>query len=141
MKRQSMMLAAVLAAAAAVLLAGSIGRTAERQPENEQPMIDGVMRVDAGPLLSKIDKLEAELVMLRTLAEKLSKSIESMQKSLGKMQEAMVSLEKPEKWKYHLLYSTGNTAVNRLGEQGWELVTAGSNFLVFRRPVVEQPQE
>ena len=141
MKRQYMIVAAALAAVVVALFVGSVGRTAERQQEKEQPMLDGLVRVDAGPLLSKIDKVEAELVLLRTVAQKLSERIESMQKSLEKMEEAMASLEKPDKWQYHLLYSTSNTAINRLGEQGWELVTAGSNFLIFRRPAAEQPQE
>jgi len=146
MKRQYMMVAAALTAVVVALLVGSVGRTAERQQEKEQPMLDGLVRVDAGPLLSKIDKVEAELVLLRTVAQKLGERMESMQKSLEKMEEAMASLEKPDKWQYHLLYSAGNTAINRLGEQGWELVTAGSNnagnnYLVFRKPAPEPPEE
>jgi len=146
MKRQYLIVVAAAVVMAATLLIGTAGQTAEKQQEEDQPLLDAVTRVDAGPLLRKIAKLESEVVLLRTAAEQLLEKMETMQKSLAKMEEAIATLEQPEKWQYHLLYSTSSTAINRLGEQGWQLVTAGSNnagnsYLVFRKPAPEPPEE
>ena len=147
MKRQYLIVVAAAAVMAAALLIATAGQTAEKeQQEEDQPLLDAVTRVDAGPLLRKIAKVESELALLRTVAEQLLEKMETMQESLAKMQEAVATLEQPEKWQYHLLYSTSSTAINRLGEQGWQLVTAGANnagnsYLVFRKPAPEPPEE
>lgn len=141
MKKRDLTVVLVLAAAAAALLIGTVGQTAEKDDDEEEQVLGAVMRIDAGPLLRKLDKLEAELLLLRTVNQQLGKKMEAIQESLGKMEKVIAGLEKPEKWQYHLLYNISNTAVNRFGEQGWELVTAGTNYIVFRRPAPETKEE
>lgn len=141
MKRQHLIMTAALVAVAAALFIGTVGHTAESRGQKDQPTLNAVMRIDATPLLNKIDSLQAEMILLRAAAVEISEKLQAMQKSVEDMQDAMATLKRPEKWRYHFLYKVSKTAANSLGEQGWECVTAADNYIVFRKPVVEEPQE
>jgi hypothetical protein len=49
------------------------------------------------------------------------------------MQETMATLRKPEAWRYHIQYNKSEKAVNKLGQQGWELVSVDDDYMVFRK--------
>jgi len=135
MKREYVIIsAAIMAMAAALLLSGS-GITAERAEPEPEPVLNAAMRVDVTPLLEKLDALQAEVVRSRTALEQQAQSIEALRESLGSLEKAIAGIKRPEKWEYHFLWqTTSKTAANNLGEEGWELVAVGTNFLVFRRP-------
>jgi len=133
---------AVMAATLAVLIASGVivatsGQSAEppkQEEQPEQPLLNAVMRLDVGPLVTRLARLEAEAAQLRAVAQQMDEKLTAMKESMAKMADALESLKKPERWQYNFLRSTSNTAANRLAEEGWELVTAGPDLLVFRRP-------
>lgn len=135
-----LMAVAIVAVVAAGAYVASVAQTAERAPE-EQAVIDAAMRVDVTPLLKKLDKLEAEVVQLRTTAEAVNEKMQAMQDSVSKMEKAMDTLKRPAKWRYHFLYQSSNNAADRLGDDGWELVTAGKDsLLIFRKPASDKEE-
>lgn len=136
-----LMALAIVAVVAAGAYVATTAQTAERAPAEEQPVIDAAMRVDIAPLMKKLDKLEAEVVQLRTAAESVNEKMQAMQDGVSKMEKAIATLKKPAKWQYHFLYQGSSNAAERLGEDGWELVTAGKdNLLIFRRPATEKEE-
>ena len=141
MKRQHLVMTAALVAVAAALFIGTAGHTAESRGQEDHPPINAVMRVDAAPLLNKIDSLQAEVILLRETVVEIAQNLQAIQKSAESMQDAMATLKQPNKWQYHILYKISKTAANSLGEEGWECVTANENYLVFRKPLLEEPQE
>ena len=141
MKRQHLIMTAVPVAVVAAMLIGTAGHTAEKRGEKEQPRLNAVTRVDVGPLLNKIDDLEAEIARLRATTEEIGRSLKTIQESVGDMQDSMASLKRPDKWQYHFLYRVSKTAANKLCEQGWECIAAHTNYILFRKPLVEEPQE
>jgi len=133
-KQRLIVIVSLLAGAGLCVYLAAAGHTAEKAKE-EETTIDAAMRVDVAPLLQKIDKLQAEVTQLRAAAEGMNEKLLSMQDSMGKMEKAMDSLRKPDRWQYHFLYQGSNVATNRLADDGWELVTSGKdNLLIFRKP-------
>jgi len=124
--------AATIAAAAYV---ATVAQTAEKPRGDEPPYLGAAMQVDIGPLLKKIDGLQAEIAQLRATAEGLGEKAQAMQTSLDNVEKAIATLERPAKWQYHFLYQNSLNAANKLGEDGWELITSGKDdLLIFRKP-------
>ncbi len=139
-KQRLIVIFGLLAGAGLCVYLAAAGQTAEKAKE-EETTVDAAMRVDLAPLLLKIDKLQAEVTQLRTAAEGMNEKLLSMQDSVGKMEKAMDSLKKPDRWQYHFLYQSSNLAANRLAEDGWELVTSGKdNLLIFRKPAAAKEE-
>ena len=132
-KRRLTLMIALAAVAAAGVAVATGSHSAERKAD-DQPTLDALMRVDISPLTTKLERIEAEIILLRTTAESANEKMEAMQEHMSKMEQALAQL-RPVKYQYHFLYSTSNVAVNRLAEDGWELVTSGKdNLLIFRKP-------
>lgn len=138
MKKQRLtILIALVAVVAACVAAAAVGHSAERK-EAEPPTLDAVMRLDVAPLVAKLEKIEAELILLRTTAETTAERMQAMQESFEKAFAQM----RPAKYQYHFLYSNSNAAANRLADDGWELVTSGKdNLLIFRRAAPEKEEK
>jgi len=133
--RQILMVFSVAATIAVVAYVATVAQTAEKPRADEQPYLGAAMQVDIGPLLKKIDSLQSEITQLRTTADALNEKAQAMQSSLDNVEKAISTLERPAKWQYHFLYQNSLNAANKLGEEGWELITSGKdNLLIFRKP-------
>ncbi|HUW33458.1 MAG TPA: hypothetical protein VM223_17755 [Planctomycetota bacterium] len=133
--RQILMVFSVAATIGAAAYVATIAQTAEKGRTEEQPYLAAAMQVDIGPLLKKMDALQAEIAQLRATADALNEKTQAMQDSLDKVEKAIGTLERPAKWQYHFLYQNSLNAANKLGEDGWELITSGKdNLLIFRKP-------
>ena len=133
--RQILMVFSVAATIGAAAYVATIAQTAEKSRTEEQPYLAAAMQVDIGPLLKKMDALQAEITQLRATADALNEKTQAMQDSLDNVEKAIGTLERPAKWQYHFLYQNSLNAANKLGEDGWELITSGKDsLLIFRKP-------
>jgi hypothetical protein len=56
-------------------------------------------------------------------------------------QPVIEQLRPPAQWQYYVLKSRSETVTNRLGREGWELVTASGEWLYFRKPLAPGAEE
>ena len=114
-----------------------------------------VAEFDITEILKKLDSLEAQVGELRRaiadpkglradLAEATT-AVKAMEKRLAELnaivakqaedlEPVITTLDPATRWEYRCLRTRSESVVNRLGREGWQLVTASGDWLYFRRP-------
>lgn len=144
-------LGAALVAALFVVRTPSIAQEAAA-PQQTQI----VAAIDVTPIKQEMTALRAELAAIRAAVAgekgirgdlaKATEAIQEMSKLIGELVETIgkytkatqpiiEALKPPLRWEYRVLRSRSDRVANRLGLDGWELVTGSEDWLFFKRPL------
>lgn len=144
-------LGAALVAALFVVRTPSIAQEAAA-PQQTQI----VAAIDVTPIKQEMTALRAELAAIRAAVTgekgirgdlaKATEAIQEMSKLIGELVETIgkytkatqpiiEALKPPLRWEYRVLRSRSDRVANRLGLDGWELVTGSEDWLFFKRPL------
>lgn len=144
-------LGAALVAALFVVRTPSIAQEAAA-PQQTQI----VAAIDVTPIKQEMTALRAELAAIRAAVAgekgirgdlaKATEAIQEMSKLIGELVETVgkytkatqpiiEALKPPLRWEYRVLRSRSDRVANRLGLDGWELVTGSEDWLFFKRPL------
>lgn len=144
-------LGAALVAALFVVRTPSIAQEAAA-PQQTQI----VAAIDVTPIKQEMTALRAELAAIRAAVAgekgirgdlaKATEAIQEMSKLIGELAETIgkytkatqpiiEALKPPLRWEYRVLRSRSDRVANRLGLDGWELVTGSEDWLFFKRPL------
>jgi hypothetical protein len=146
--------------AAALALPMALSSAGEARPA---PSAKVVATVDVGPIQDQLAALRAELMVLRqsvsdpkglrseiagaaaavkAMDGRLNQIAELVKEQSKSLAPIITALDPATKWEYRCLRSRSETVCNRLGREGWQLVTGSEDWLFFRRPLpVEEKQE
>lgn len=115
-----------------------------------------VAAIDVTPIKQEMTALRAELAAIRAAVAgekgirgdlaKATEAIQEMSKLIGELAETIgkytkatqpiiEALKPPLRWEYRVLRSRSDRVANRLGLDGWELVTGSEDWLFFKRPL------
>lgn len=115
-----------------------------------------VAAIDVTPIKQEMTALRAELAAIRAAVAgekgirgdlaKATEAIQEMSKLIGELVETVgkytkatqpiiEALKPPLRWEYRVLRSRSDRVANRLGLDGWELVTGSEDWLFFKRPL------
>ncbi len=115
-----------------------------------------VAAIDVTPIKQELTALRAELAAIRAAVAgekgirgdlaKATEAIQEMSKLIGELAETIgkytkatqpiiEALKPPLRWEYRVLRSRSDRVANRLGLDGWELVTGSEDWLFFKRPL------
>ncbi len=115
-----------------------------------------VAAIDVTPIKQELTALRAELAAIRAAVAgekgirgdlaKATEAIQEMSKLIGELvetigkytkatQPVIEALKPPLRWEYRVLRSRSDRVANRLGLDGWELVTGSEDWLFFKRPL------
>jgi len=154
MKRMAAIVAIAAAAAAVLLVATPMSPAQEAQPQPAQSTL--VATIDLSPIQTQLAALRAEVAALRQavtdpkgLREEVAQAaaatkaldarvgaLAELVKAQGEaMRPALVALDPSTPWEYMVLRTRSESVANRLGRDGWYLVTASNDWLYFRRPL------
>ena len=146
-------LGVVLAAVLVVARAPSVAQ--EAAPPQQTQL---VAALDVTPIKKELTALRAELTALRVAVAgdagirgdlaKAAKAVQDMSKQVADLAETVSqytkatqpvieALKPPQRWEYRVLRSRSDRVANRLGLDGWELVTGSQDWLYFKRPLPE----
>jgi len=154
----------VLAAAGAVVAAALVLPRAVTHAQEDRPAQPAqiVAAIDISPIQAQLAALRAELMVLRqTVADpaglrgdvaQAGAAVKAMDARLAAIAQAVKSqseslapliaaLDPATKWEYRCLRSRSETVCNRLGREGWQLVTGADDWLFFRRPLPADAQK
>jgi len=150
----AVVLSAAFGAVVALSLAPSVAQEAEGEPRAQL-----VAAVDVSPITLEIGKLRAELAAVREAVAdekglrgdvaRATAAVEALQAQLKELNEGfrkyadatqpvIAQLAPVRRWDYYVLRSRSESVTDRLGREGWELVTASNEWLYFRRPLREE---
>ena len=118
-----------------------------------------VAEFDVTEILKKLDSLEAQVAELRKAVTdpkglrsdvaEATEAVKTMDKRLGELsalvakqaedlQPVIAALDPATRWEYRCLRTRSESVVNRLGREGWQLVTASGDWLYFKRPAIAE---
>ncbi|NQT88885.1 hypothetical protein HQ560_19110 [bacterium] len=141
-----------LALVVAVLVLTLSGSRAQEVEQRTQL----VAALDITPIQVEIQAVRAEVAALRALLADenglradIAKA-SAATKAMGEQVEALATrftefadatqpvieaLKPPARWEYKVLKAKSDSVANRYAREGWELLTAGGDWLYFRKPV------
>jgi hypothetical protein len=143
-----------LALALAILVLALGGSRAQEAEQRTQL----VAALDITPIQGEIAAIRAEVALLRaaiadekglrgdvanvtdsvkTMGEKVVALSERFTEFADATQPVVEALKPPTQWEYKILRSKSESVANRYGKEGWFLVTAGNDWLYFRKPIPE----
>ncbi|MFP4058609.1 MAG: hypothetical protein ACLF0G_17215 [Candidatus Brocadiia bacterium] len=146
--------AVVLAVLAVALFAARASRAQEAEDAEQRAQL--VAAIDVGPLQKELAALRRELQGIReavtaadglrrdvaqataavqAMDERLSELGETFEKYAETTQPVIEALQPEQQWEYKILRSRSESVANTWGRKGWFLVTAGPDWLYFRRPI------
>ncbi len=152
-------LAAVLGIGVLALLVLARGPTVAQELDAPQKELVSAV-VDVTPIRQEIAALRAEVAAVRAaiadeegMRADLAKATAAMEKTREEIegltqivedytkatQPVIEALEPAERWEYYILHNRSDRSANRLGSEGWELVTSAEDWLVFKRPLAGKP--
>jgi hypothetical protein len=151
----------VVAVALGVALAGALVlfRTPSTAEEAEPPQrTQLVAALDITPIREELAAMRAELTAVRAAIadekglrgdvakaaatiETMGKQVTSLADTVEKFTKAtepvILALKPAKRWAYRCLRNRSESTANHLAGQGWELVTAASDWLYFRKALAE----
>lgn len=141
------------ALAAALLLARAPSTAQEAKPAAQSTI---VATLDLSPVQTELSALRAEVAALRqavtdpkglreevaqanaavkAVDARLAELTELVKKQVEALRPVTVAFDPATAWEYQCLRSRSESVANRLGREGWQLVTASAEWLYFRRPL------
>lgn len=146
---------AALGAVLVLALAPSVAQEA-KDAEPADTRIGAV--VDVTPITKQIAALRKELAAVRaavadaeglrgdvTKATAALRDVQAQVKALNDgfaayaeaTQPILEALQPPARWQYRVLRTRSESVINRLGREGWAMVTASEDWLFFRKPLAK----
>lgn len=156
-----LLVTAVISALVGAVVALSVAPTRAQEAEPAPQAQLGAV-VDVTPITREIARLRAEMAAVRAAVAdeeglrgdvaKATAALHDVQAQLKGLhdsfaayaeatQPAIKALQPPARWQYYVLRSRSESVTNRLGRQGWELVTASQDWLYFRKPLAAAEEE
>ena len=147
-------------AGAAVLIAGFLvfsGVLSRAEEPRQQAQSTMVATIDLSPIQTELAALRTEMAAIRqavadpkglredlaqtaaaakALDARLAELGDTVKKEFEGIRPAIVALDPSTIWEYAWLKTRSETVMNRWGRDGWQLVTAGNDWLYFRRPIL-----
>jgi len=125
---------------AAVVLVGVL---AFAMPTRSQDKTRIGALIDITAITSEFKGVKKELTELKKQNEELKNATLETNKTLEVIAAGVRMLRMPPNWEYRFLPTRNEKVLNKMGEEGWELVTVyeRKDWFVFRRPVWPKPKD
>jgi len=103
---------------------------------SQEPMRVPAM-FDLTPVAKKIDELKPLIKDLHKENQELRKAVEDGNKTLELIAAGVGVMREPVRWEYKFIRSRSDKIANKLGADGWELVSVfeQKDYFLFRRPL------
>ena len=149
--------ATVVVAIGAALALPRVFSTAQEAPPPQAVHLTAA--VDVTPIQTELAALRAEVTALRqavtdpkglraevaqaaaatkALDERLTEIARLVKAQSDALKPVVTALDPTTQWEYRCLRSRSEQVVNRLGTEGWQLVTASMDWLYFKRPLAAE---